>query len=606
MPRTIPLASYLFKRLRQYGVNHLFGVPGDFTLKALDHAKTSGVKWVGNCNELNAGFAADGYARTKGLGALFTTYGVGELSAINAVAGSYAEHVPVIHIAGLPQRQHMIQKQHTRAGDIVHHSLGDRKNTVFRDMYKNVTVAQAFLTNKDTAPEQIDNAIRYALTQCRPSYIGLPCDMVNREVNAEGLDLDITRNLQDTGSSQEQSDITGEGLVEIISQYLEEAQRPLLLVDRSMGMDQLRQELNDFVVSSGTPTLTMPSGASMIDHHIPNYYGVHAGPVGQIDTMPLVDDADLVLAFGPMFADTQTLGWTVVPDPTKTIIIGKQKTWLFGEREPGQVDARELLRALTSNAKNKKSLSSTHKHPPISDFRTVTAPAYQNQKDSIDQSGLYLRLNQYLRPHDIILLGNATPILGGRDFVLPDSSCRVIVSGLWFSIGSTLPTALGAGMAQQANHNDTNAQSPKGRVVVLEGDGSFQVTAQELSTIIHHRLNMTIFLINNDGYAYERLIHNPDADYHDVAPWIYSLLPRAFGAREAIRKACSLGQDYSVDVITLRTWTDLEDFLKDERFDNGSGGVGKPGLKLVEIKLEKTDVPEKFKKVFESAGQRLG
>ena len=100
----IPLAKYLFTRLHQCGIRSVHGVPGDFTLKALDHLKASKLQWIGNCNELNAGYAADGYARMRGASALFTTYGVGELSAINAVAGSYAEYVPVIHIVGTPQR----------------------------------------------------------------------------------------------------------------------------------------------------------------------------------------------------------------------------------------------------------------------------------------------------------------------------------------------------------------------------------------------------------------------------------------------------------------------------------------------------------------------
>ena len=241
----------------------------------------------------------------------------------------------------------------------------------------------------------------------------------------------------------------------------------------------------------------------------------------------------------------------------------------------------------------------------LGDFRKILPQPITNLEEPLDQTNFYLRLNSYLRPHDTILLGNATPILGGRDFVLPDSSCRVIASGIWFSIGHMLPAALGAAMAQQRSPR-SNEDTKRGRVVLLDGDGSFQVTAQELSTIIHQRLNVTIFIINNEGYAYERLIHNPDADYHDVAPWNYLSLPAAFGAAEAIRKAQNTGEEYSVDTYTMRTWRDLEVFLSDATFDNGFDGRGQRGLKLVEVRMARTDVPEKFRAVFESAGENLG
>lgn len=96
MEKSVPLAQYLFTRLRQLGVGHVHGVPGDYFLRALDLLPPSGLRWIGNCNELNAGYAADGYAKIKGISALMTTYGVGELSALNAVAGSYAEYAPVV------------------------------------------------------------------------------------------------------------------------------------------------------------------------------------------------------------------------------------------------------------------------------------------------------------------------------------------------------------------------------------------------------------------------------------------------------------------------------------------------------------------------------
>ena len=528
--------------------------------------------------------------------------GVGELSAINAVAGSSAEKVPVVHVVGLPRRD-LIESD-----ALVHHSpglstlysrRGKLDNLLFRRMHKHITDTGFNPLSRDeekivrSIDETISNAIKYRI----PSYLPLPSDMVAQQIDETHLDRPLL------GRGDDPKHLTNEA-VEKILHLLYWARNPLLLVDRA-GMDHpnMRKLLNEFVRYSGIPTLTMPSGASMIDHKITNYYGVHAGPVGQIDTMPYVNGCDLVLAFGPMFSDTQTLGWSVVPPETKTITVAEDHVKFFGEKDGTiSISLEMLLKTMT------ESLDTARLAKPdttsLGDFRKISPPPVKNLDEPVDQTSFYLRLNSYLRPHDIILLGNATPILGGRDFVLPDSSCRVIASGLWFSIGHMLPAALGAAMAQQRSPKSSD-DAKRGRVILIEGDGSFQVTAQELSTIIHQRLNVTILIINNEGYAYERLIHNQDEDYHDVAPWDYNRLPDFFGAAKAKQKAKVLGEKYSVHTWKIRTWRDLNAFLTSEKFDNGFDGRGMPGLKLVNVQMAKTDVPEKFKAVFESAGKNL-
>ena len=172
----IPLAQYLFTRLRQQRVHAIHGVPGDFSLKAMDYLSPAGLKWIGTCNELNAGYAADGYARARGLGALMTTYGVGELSAINAVAGSYAEWVPVVSIVGTPQRRLQEQRKN------VHHMFGDGRFRLYAEMTKHVTTAQANLINERTAAEEVDRVIGASIRESKPVYVELPADMPRRKL----------------------------------------------------------------------------------------------------------------------------------------------------------------------------------------------------------------------------------------------------------------------------------------------------------------------------------------------------------------------------------------------------------------------------------------
>ena len=559
MKGSLTLGKYLFTRLRNLGVTDIHGIPGDYTLKALDHLQASGSKWIGGCNELNAGYAADGYARVKGLGALFTTYGVGELSAINAVAGSYAEHVPVIHIVGSPARR----VQRSRAA--VHHSLGDGRSRVFAEIYEKVTAAQAYLWDPNTAPEMIDETIKQCLTKSLPVYIEVPCDMIPLEVSTERLADPITSEVNVDSREEDE-------FVDLVLRRIYAAKQPLLLVDRGEGMPQVKTEINKLVEKSGIPTLTMPSGGGMVDHSLKNYFGVHAGPVGQIDTMPFMEASDLVLAFGPLFSDTQTLGWSVVPDAEKTITITNQSIRMPSSHA---INAKSFMEKL--NERLDIGRISRSDVTSLGDFRAIKAPP-ADPSGPIDQDGLYLRLNSYLQPDDIILLGNATPIIGGRDFVLPPRA-QIIASGMWFSIGHMLPAAQGVAVAQKG----------KGRTILFDGDGSFQITVQELSTVIRQRLDMTIFIINNNGYAYERQIHGMNEDYNDLAPWRYLDAPRFFGAPD----------DYPVETHRIEKWEDLDRLLATESFHDGKG------LKLVEVIVGKYDVPEKFKPVFKNAGEML-
>lgn len=580
----ISLAQYLFTRLAQNRVKHMHGVPGDFTLKALDYLKPAGLQWINSCNELNAGYAADGYARVIGMGALFTTYGVGELSAINAIAGSYAEHVPVVSIVGSPQRQLQTQRLN------VHHTLGDGRPGVFAEMAKQVTAAQAHLFDETEAPEMIDDVLTTCLRKSQPVYINLPCDMVSKQVSASRLDVPLN------GINATRHDVGQmEALLATIQRKLQNSKQPLLLVDSGHGVRDLKKEINAFAEKSGIPTLAMPSGNGMVSHGLRNFYGVHSGPVGRIDTMPYVDTCDMVISIGGMFSDTQTLGWQVVPDEHKMIVMHKESIQIPGE-PTAKIALEQFLPALTESIR-----PDTWHRPDVTslgNFRDFK-PTIKDPDDHIDQESFYLSLNEHLRPRDIVLLANATPILGGRDLILPESS-HTIASGQWFSIGHMLPAAQGAALAQRQLSKDL--QKLKGpatdppRTILLDGDGSFQATAQELSTVIRYRIPLTIFLVNNSGYAYERHIHGLEEDYNNLAPWRYSESPFWFGALDKTQD----WSDYPIFTAKVQTWTELEQVLRNQRFTDPKG------LKLIDVVVGKYDVPKKFEQVFKAAGEKLG
>ncbi|KAM0351266.1 hypothetical protein ACHAP4_009405 [Fusarium culmorum] len=578
----IPLASYLFTRLKQAGTRRIYGVPGDFTLRALDHVPRSGIQFVGCCNELNAGYAADGYARAQrhrlqsGLGALITTYGVGELSAANAVAGSYAEHLPVVHIVGTPS-QKARQVSTTGIGGRrphlhIHHTLADSRIGVFREIAEKFTVAQLDLAGVDAVdvPTKVDEVLAKALYHSRPVYVELPSDAVETAVSSTPLERPIDeRRATNDGSGH----LETRGKADNLLQKIRAAKRLLILVDRGDGIETIRPDINEFVQKSGIPTLSLPSGASMVDNSLPNYFGVYSGSIGIVDLTSAVKSADLVLAFGCQFSDTQTLGWGVVPERDNVIMIGRNNI------EDHQTDTGEVLKMMTTDL-DKRSLAEQDTSS-WGNFRHLPSQTLE-PASPINQDEFYIHLNKHLKENDTILLGNATPIIGGRDFVLPLSS-QLIASGMWFSIGHMLPAAMGISQAKAD-------QGSTGRTILLDGDGSFQMTAQELSTIINKRVNMVVFIINNSGYTYERYIHGMDEEYNDVAPWNYSLGPELFG---------SAPDGYPIQSCRVQTWKDLDSVLNSEGFSTGKG------LTLVDIVIDKYDISERAKTLFELVNKQL-
>ena len=169
MNENYTVSRYLLSRLQQIGIKHLFGVPGDYNLDFLDEVLASPIRWVGNCNELNAGYAADGYARLNGVGAAVVTYGVGGLSILNAVAGAFAEHVPVIIINGAPPARRR------ESGAMVHHLVSNYYLQL--DIYRKMTADAALLADPKTAPDEIDRVIRNCLALKLPAYLELPADI---------------------------------------------------------------------------------------------------------------------------------------------------------------------------------------------------------------------------------------------------------------------------------------------------------------------------------------------------------------------------------------------------------------------------------------------
>ncbi|KAK6811029.1 Pyruvate decarboxylase [Aspergillus parasiticus] len=554
---TLPLARYLFKRLRQLGVDSIFGVPGDYNLTLLDHVVPSGLKWVGNCNELNAGYAADGYSRIKDIGAVVTTFGVGELSAINAIAGAYAEKAPVVHIVGTPMRA----SQESRA--LIHHTFNDGDYQRFDAIQEHVTVAQVSLSDHRTAPSEIDRILLQCLLHSRPVRIAIPVDMVPVLVPVAGLSSKIQI---PPAVCQPQAE---EAALNAVLKRIYSSKKPMILVDgetRSFGM---LERVNHFVQTIGWPTFTSGFGKGLVDETSPNVYGVCT-----LHQKAFVDSCDLVLVFGPHFSNTNSYNYLLKPADEKSVLFSPNSIQVnkdvFRDLPVGY-----FIEQLTQQLDISK--IPTHKHDLV--HPSLRKLPEVSPTDLVTQTGgFWKRFSPFLRTGDIILGETGTPGYGVNDFILPPQT-RLFKPATWLSIGYMLPAALGASHAQRdlvASDQYHSLSNP--RTILFIGDGSFQMTVQELSTIIHQKLNVIIFLINNDGYTIERCIHGRNQAYNDVAPWRYLKAAEFFGADQ--------DGEYKASTWEVRTWADLDRVLNDSQLADGKG------LRMVEVFMERLDAPD--------------
>src|ERR1700756_1086886 len=282
--RRMKIGDFLLRRLNEAGVRHLFGVPGDYNLELLQQLQDAGaLKWVGTCNELNASYAADGYARLNGLGALTVTNGVGPLSAINGVAGSYSEHVPVICIAGsIPLRS-------IDRGLGMHHTMADGSWDHFLDAYAHVTAAHARLTPRNAATE-IDRLILTAWQEKLPVYMELPSDIAYLDIEVPADPLVLAEPSSDPERLR--------SCIVAIAGRLSAATSPAILVDADADRFGVASELMELAAKMQAPVAVINAAKAVIDETFPHYLGIYGGKASEPHVREAIETSDCLLSIG--------------------------------------------------------------------------------------------------------------------------------------------------------------------------------------------------------------------------------------------------------------------------------------------------------------------
>lgn len=491
---TCTLSHYLLQRLQEAGIGHLFGVPGDYVLDFLDAVIASPIQWVGTCNELNAGYAADGYARLNGAGAAVVTYCVGGLSILNAVAGAYAERVPLIVISGAPPARRR------ETGALVHHLVADYYLQL--NIFKKVTIDSAILTNPETAPDEIDRVIRNGILHKLPVYLELPADMAHAPCR-QPAPLAHTVTLHTDEESLKRC------LQEAV-ELLNKADSPIVLAGVEILRFGLGSCLLQLVEGLELPFATMLSSKSVLPELHPQFIGIYQGGWSRAKVRQQVESSDCLLSLGAWMTDMDTGMFSDNLDKRHIIIAGNGQVQI-GDHYYRNVQLGDFIRGLITGVRPRSYMTS---HPVESYHAKASFIPEESRK--LTALRLYERLNTFLDDRMILLAEPGDAFCAAPDFHVEEAE-NFIVQAFYTSIGYCTPAALGVAFARPAK-----------RPVVLTGDGAFQMTAQELSTLIRQRCPAIVLIINNDGYLVERLLHE-DGPYNDIQPWNYADLPSALG-----------------------------------------------------------------------------
>jgi indolepyruvate decarboxylase len=498
---TYTVGSYLAARLSQIGLKHHFAVAGDFNLVLLDQLLTNkNLEQVYCCNELNCGYSAEGYARACGVAAAIVTFSVGGLSAINAIAGAYAENLPVILVSGAPNTNDRATEH------LIHHTLATHDWSYQLEIAKKLTCAAVAITSAADAPHQIDYAVRSALREKKPAYIEIACNIAAAPCAAPGPVSALI--------AEEPSDAaTLEAVIAAAAKFLHDTQKPVLLIGsklRAAGAEKQAVELADAL---GCAVTVMAAAKGFFPEDHPQFAGIYWGEISAPGAREIVDWADAVVCIGTIFNDYSTVGWTAMPSGGDVLTADQNRVYLDGY-DFGRIHLRDFLAGLARKEEKREATAV--------EFRRIRA---EPRPESRARPEAKLMRAEIVRQIQSLVTADTTVIaetgdswFNGVALKLPGGA-RFEVEMQWGSIGWSVPATFGYAVG-----------APNRRIIAMIGDGSFQLTAQEVAQMIRRKLPVIIFLINNHGYTIEVEIH--DGPYNNIKNWDYAGLIQAFNAED--------------------------------------------------------------------------
>ncbi|KAL3585785.1 hypothetical protein D5086_012652 [Populus alba] len=495
-PSQSTLGRHLARRLVQIGVTDVFSVPGDFNLTLLDHLIAEpGLNLIGCCNELNAGYAADGYARSRGVGACVVTFTVGGLSVLNAIAGANSENLPVICIVGGPNSNDYGTNR------ILHHTIGLPDFSQELRCFQTVTCYQAVVNNLEDAHEQIDTAISTALKENKPVYISVSCNLSaipHPTFSREPVPFSLSPKMS--------NELGLEAAVEAAAEFLNKAVKPVLVGGPKLRPAHASEAFVELADACGYALAIMPSAKGLVPEHHPRFVGTYWGAVSSAFCAEIVESADAYLFAGPIFNDYSSVGYSLLLKKEKAIIVQPDLVVIANGPAFGCVLMKDFFVALAKKIKPNTTAYDNYRRI----FVPEGEPLRNAPQEPLRVNVLFQHIQKMLSSETAVIAETGDSWFNCQKLKLP-RGCGYEFQMQYGSIGWSVGATLGYAQAV-----------PEKRVIACIGDGSFQVTAQDVSTMLRCRQKTIIFLINNGGYTIEVEIH--DGPYNVIKNWNYTSL----------------------------------------------------------------------------------
>lgn len=601
--KMIPLGQYIFQRIISAGTKSIFGVPGDFNLPLLEYLYEpslvkQGLRWIGNCNELNAAYAADGFSRySNKIGCIITTYGVGELSAINGIAGAFAENVKILHIVGVARERD--SRPNTANSKInIHHLVPSLKDSnfvgpnhkIYYEMVKDkISCSTEWLDNINTACDKVDKVIKDIYKFSKPGYIFVPMDMVSKMVSTDNLLNEPSISMRDCIDKPSATAVNE--ITETICNWIYHSKTPAIIGDVLVDRYGANEVLNSFIKQTKIWNFTTVNGKSIIDESNPYYMGLYNGEEGASCVIERFSQCDLILNFGVDSNEINHGHYTFKYKKNARIVEFHPDYIRFIETDANieklirGINFIFILEELTKRI-NPSSLHFQYDSKVKAYSSQEVYPDMENtdfEEQNITVDYLTKAISTFFNPGDVVVAETGSIAFAIRDLVFP-SELKYIAQGFYLSIGTALPAAFGVGIAMQdyPRHHITDNTVSKDyvpRLILFEGDGSAQMTVQEMTSMLRYQVPIELFIWNNNGYTIERAICGPTRSYNDIMPWNWTKLFEAFGDTNCQKTVSTL-----IETKSKLAWKMKQ--LKDRK--------QRDNIELMEVKLGIFDYPKQL------------
>jgi indolepyruvate decarboxylase len=520
--------EFLFDYLYDKGVTHAFGLPGDFALPLFRWLDRSKIKLITMTHEPSVGFAADGYARMKGLGVACVTYCVGGLNLVNPVACAYAEKSRVLVISGGPGINDR------RLDPLLHHKV--RTFDTQRRIFEEVTCATAVLLDAATAASEIMRVVEEVMAQCRPGYIEVPFDMVDQPIM-----LPHPRKAAAPVSDPENLEACLKEAAEMIGG----AKQPVIVADVELHRHGLTDLALTIAEKFNIPIAATLLSKSVIRETHPHYIGVYSGGLSEPACQDYVETSDCAILLGAFISDVFLGLYTAKLDRKNCILATTEKTRI-GLHGYDQILFKDFLEGLRdAPIRPKKPLKNPN---PAVKLKPLTAP---ERADPLDVEAFFRVVGLTMKEGSNVVCDTGDSLIGAIGLRTSQRN-NFMADAYYLSMGFGTPAAIGA-----------MAADPKGRTIAIVGDGAFQMTGMELSTAAKEGFKPVVCILNNDGYGTQR--HIIDGKFNNIHRWDYTricqMLNYGAGLRvktkgeleEALKRAfADESQMYVIEVVLPR------------------------------------------------------